>query len=60
MGQIVEDMLDGSCCKLCGCYFQHPKGGIYVHDVPVTCWDCWDFLSDEEKKSHTKSDVKTF
>jgi hypothetical protein len=60
MGQMAEDILDGSCCDLCGCYFQHPTGGIYVHDEPVTCFDCWEDLTDEEKTIHKKADVKTF
>lgn len=60
MGQIAEDMLDGSCCDLCGCYFKNPKGGIYVHETPTTCLDCWDDLTEEEKKQHKKADVKTF
>ena len=43
MGEIAEDMIDGSCCSLCGQYFEHPeKDGIYVHDFPVACSECWD------------------
>lgn len=60
MGQISEDMQDGSCCEFCGQYFEHPKGGIYVHDMPVVCWDCWKDLTDNEKQDYTKADVKTF
>lgn len=67
MGQIAEDILDGSCCELCGCYFEHNKKnekgesiGIYTHDFPVTCWDCWKDLTKEEKTAHRKADVKTF
>ncbi len=60
MGQIAEDMLDGSCCQLCGQYFKHPKAGIYVHDEEVVCFDCWKDLTEEEKKLHKKADVKTF
>ena len=56
MGQIAEDMLDGSCCSECGCYFKHNKGeGIYVHDFPVLCWDCH-----TEESELQKADVKTF
>ncbi len=62
MGQIAEDMIDGSCCSLCGQYFQHPKKdksgesiGIYVHEYPVLCWDCWE--SDSEIP---KAEVETF
>ena len=43
MGQIAEDMLDGSCCALCGCYFKHPgyHEAIYTHEYPVACHDCY-------------------
>lgn len=40
---MAEDYLDGSCCSLCGQYFSHPERntGIYCHDYPVACKDCW-------------------
>jgi len=60
MGQIAEDMLDGSCCQNCGCYFKHPEDGIYVHDVPVTCWDCWKDMTKQERLLVIKADVETF
>ena len=38
MGEIADDMFDGSCCTFCGQYFKHPERdeknetrGIYVH-----------------------------
>jgi ribosomal protein S27E len=55
MGQIAEDMLDGSCCSLCGQYFEHPKGGIYVHGYPVVCDDCYD-----ENCGYSKAEANTF
>jgi hypothetical protein len=67
MGEIAEDMMDGSCCELCGQYFEHSKKkkngepiGIYVHGYPATCWECWEDLNEHEKKGRSKSDVKTF
>lgn len=43
MGQIAEDMQDGSCCSFCGQYFRSPSGkGIYVHEYPVACNECWE------------------
>lgn len=59
MGQIAEDKLDGTMCDLCGCYFQKDDK-LYTHEHPATCWDCWKDLTPEEKKHHTKADVKTF
>jgi hypothetical protein len=59
MGQIAEDMVDGSCCQLCGCYFGNPKGGIYVHEHPVVCFDCWKELTTKEKKGYQKAEVRT-
>ena len=56
MSEIAEDMLDGSCCSICGQYFQHPKDkdAIYTHDYPVACKECW-----EPKCGYQKADVKT-
>ena len=60
MGQIAEDMLDGSSCQLCGQYFKHTKtGNIYVHEHPVVCWDCWDDLTKKEIKDYRKTEVGT-
>ncbi|MDD4970734.1 MAG: hypothetical protein PHT07_15010 [Paludibacter sp.] len=63
MGEIAEDMLDGSCCSLCGQYFEHPQKdletfrsvGIYVHEYPVACWACW-----TPGCGYEKAEVKTF
>ena len=61
MGQISEDILDGSCCSLCTQYFKHPiKQSIYVHEHPVVCWDCWGTLSKKERKTYSKAKVETF
>jgi hypothetical protein len=54
MGEIAEDMIDGSCCSLCGQYFRLGTG-IYVHEYPVACYDCW-----EPDCGYQKADVKTF
>lgn len=59
MGEIADDMIDGDCCDICGQYFEKADA-IYEHGHPATCWDCWKTLNNEEKKHHTKSDVKTF
>ncbi len=56
MGQIAEDMIDGSMCSLCGCYFKFTNcPGIYVHEYPVACWDCWD-----KDCGFPKAEVDTF
>ena len=62
MGEIAEDMHDGSCCELCGQYFKHPKGGIYTHGYPVVCNDCWTELDPQDRKGLVKQDkgIKTF
>ncbi|MBP1638952.1 MAG: hypothetical protein H6Q17_535 [Bacteroidetes bacterium] len=60
MGQISEDIQDGSCCSLCGQYFQYPKtDGIYVHGHPVVCWDCWKDLNKKDRRIYKRADVKT-
>lgn len=44
MGELAEDMIDGSCCSLCGCYFiaENKDDLVYTHGYPVACWDCWE------------------
>ena len=34
MGEIAEDMVDGSCCSWCGVYF------VTSHGYPVVCKGC--------------------
>lgn len=42
MGEIAEDMIDGTCCSTCGCYFKDPGDeSLFTHGYPVECWDCW-------------------
>lgn len=53
MSEIAEDMIDGSCCSLCGQYFTK-NDKLYTHGYPVACWDCW-----EEDCGYPKADVKT-
>ena len=61
MGEHADDILDGSCCQFCGCYFKHSeKGGIYVHEHPVVCLDCWDDLKPKEKKNYIKAERDTY
>lgn len=57
---MAEDMIDGSCCQLCGQYFEseeekdgHPV--IYTHGYPVVCGDCWGELTEEEKEMYQKA-----
>jgi hypothetical protein len=58
MSEITEDILDGSCCQFCQQYFKHPTlNGIYVHDYPVVCWDCWEKDLETE---FVKAEVETF
>ena len=44
MGEIADDMVDGTCCSICGQYFKDPdkENSSYTHGYPVACWDCWD------------------
>lgn len=45
MGQIAEDMLDGTTCSECGGFFIDPKKPdthCYTHGYPVLCRECFD------------------
>lgn len=62
MGEIAEDMLDGTMCSLCGCYFAKEKNiegadvpTLYTHGYLVACWDCW-----EPGCGFEKAEVGTF
>lgn len=59
MGEIAEDMIDGTACELCGQYFIDKDDTLYTHGYPVVCWSCWDDLDKKEKRVHTKADVQT-
>jgi hypothetical protein len=59
MGQIAEDMSDGTCCELCGQYFQDNNDSLYTHGYPVTCWDCWRGLDKKEKQLYQRAKVET-
>jgi len=43
MGEIADDIIDGACCALCGCYFVSEEGSTLIsHGYPVACEDCWE------------------
>lgn len=54
MGEIAEDMIDGSCCALCGVYFMELNEpplvidgtelheSIFTHGHSVACVECWE------------------
>lgn len=52
MGQIAEDMIDGTSCSSCGVFFRDPndKKAAYTHGYPVLCWDCWKDLPKKDRK----------
>ena len=58
MGEIAEDLTDGTCCVECGQYFQDPgdPDKIYTHGYPVACKDC--FRSGMRKRGIQKAIVK--
>ncbi len=59
MGEIADDMVDGSCCTHCGQYFQDPDDPekIYTHGYPVACKRC--FRAPMRKQSVQKATAKT-
>ena len=60
MGELAMDYIDGSCCEICGCYFQHPdKDELFTHGYPAVCRDCWDEMSKKERKGHTRAITRT-
>lgn len=61
MGEIADDMVDGTTCSLCGCFFQDPEhpDNLYSHGYPVVCWECWKDLSQDERKEYQRALVPT-
>lgn len=62
MGEVAEDMIDGSCCALCGCYFQDTGSSkdedsplVFSHGYPVACRSCW-----SKNCGYEKALVRTF
>jgi len=43
VGEIAEDIVDGTCCTYCGMYFQDPEDPekVYTHGFPVACKSCF-------------------
>jgi hypothetical protein len=52
MGEVAEDMADGTCCTYCGQYFKHPrkKDHLWTHGFPVVCKECWEELDTKGKR----------
>jgi len=58
MGEVAEDMIDGTCCSYCGQYFCDPEKldendqpMLYTHGYPVVCEDCYDQSDPTYQKS---------
>lgn len=62
MESIAQDMIDGTCCELCGQYFADPKKEkeVYTHGYPVICHDCWNELNQKEREGYQKATAPTF
>lgn len=44
MGQVAEDMINGTCCSVCGSLFVEKKDPnvLFEHGYPVACNICYD------------------
>lgn len=56
MGEMAEDMVDGTCCSVCGQYFQDPDDpddseSCYTHGYPVACKSCWRYAKSTVKRT---------
>ena len=42
MGETANNIINGSCCVLCGQYFhKFDCIGTYSHGYPVACYECY-------------------
>lgn len=60
MGEIADDMIDGTTCSLCGMYFvdgtdEEGNPRLYEHGYPAVCWRCWKTLSKRERANYQKA-----
>ena len=53
MGEIAEDMIDGTCCEICGQYFVDKDDNLYTHGYSVTCKECWGGKEHQKAKANT-------
>lgn len=44
MGEAADDLMDGTVCHDCGCFFVDSSGRIYTHGFPALCKDCQKML----------------
>lgn len=60
MGQISEDLADGTICMECNCFFQDPddEASCYTHGYPVACKKC--FRAGMRENGIQKAIVKSF
>jgi len=67
MGQIAEDMADGTTCCLCGSFFDDGEvvhegwkvKSCHTHGYPVVCWDCWKELTKGERRQYQRAERPT-
>lgn len=52
MGEMAEDLIDGSCCQICGEYFTED------HGYPVVCKECWRAMSKKERQEAMSSGLQ--
>ena len=60
MGQMAEDMVDGTMCSHCGCIFKKDDDSAYTHGYPVLCWECYDEETPQERAGIPRAKVDTF
>ena len=59
MGELADDIIDGTTCELCGCFFVDAKGEVYTHGFPAVCWDCWRDLTKPDREQCQRALVRT-
>lgn len=57
MGDIADDMINGSSCSQCGMYFHDPQKPetLVEHGYPVVCYHCWNKMSKNERTNFQKA-----
>lgn len=58
MGQIADDITNGTLCSQCGVFFYDEKENPFEHGFPVLCWSCYDDGDKESRAGIPRSEYE--
>lgn len=58
MGEMADDLVDGTTCSWCGAFFVDENGNIYTHGYPVVCKQCFHTATKKEQHQARKDGLQ--